>query len=107
MLECFSRVDVADQYLEKLQGQEVHRNMKAMVGACGAWGLNTAGINDHQAAPRWQRVALGQWQHPPEYRLHPRPTRAQALRHRLVCDGLVQRRKDPRHLTQGFVQATI
>src|SRR5919197_1314551 len=81
--------------------------MEAMIGACGSWGLNTAGINNHKAAPRWQRVSLGQRQHPPEQRLHPRTTRAQALRHRLVRDGLVQRRKGPRPLTQRFVQATI
>jgi hypothetical protein len=28
--------------------------MEAMVGACGSWGLNTAGINDHQAVSRRQ-----------------------------------------------------
>src|SRR4029453_1971802 len=61
----------------------------------------------HSGAPRRQRVSLGQRQHPPWHRLHPRTTRPQALRHRLVRDGLIQCRKGPRHLTQGFVQATI
>src|SRR5438093_9113884 len=28
MLECFAGVDVADQHLKKLQGQEVYRNME-------------------------------------------------------------------------------
>src|SRR5438046_1407281 len=69
MLECFAGVDVADQHLEKLQGQEIHRDMEAMIGACGSWGLNTAGINGHKAASRRQRAHRGQWQHPPEHRL--------------------------------------
>src|SRR6266567_1045267 len=78
MLEGFARVDVADQHLEKLQGQEVHSDMEAMVGARGAWSLNTAGINDHKAVSRRQGVFLEPRQHPPEQRLHPRTTRAQA-----------------------------
>src|SRR5262249_49905820 len=42
MLERFARVDIADQHLEKLQGQQVHRDMQTMIGALRAWGLNTA-----------------------------------------------------------------
>src|SRR5262249_32182301 len=107
MLEGFASVDVADHHLEKLQGPEVHRDMEAMVGAGGAWSLNTAGINDHKAVSRRPYVFLEPRQHPPEHRWHPRTTRAPALRHRLVRDGLVQRRQGPRYLTQGFIQATI
>ena len=74
MLERFAGVDIADQHLDKLQGHQVHRDMEAMVGACGSWGLNTAGVDDHKAPPRRQRGSRGQGQHPPEHRLHPRPT---------------------------------
>src|SRR2546425_7814566 len=38
MLERFAGVDIADQHLEKLQGQQVHRDMEAIVCACGSWG---------------------------------------------------------------------
>ena len=65
MLAGCTGVDVADQHLEKLQGQQVHGDVEAMVGAWGSWGLKTAGINDHKAVPRRQRVDLGQRQHPP------------------------------------------
>src|SRR5437867_12127187 len=41
MLERFAGVDIADQHLDKLQGQQVHCDMEAMVCACGSWGLNT------------------------------------------------------------------
>ena len=80
--------------------------MEAMVGACGSWGLNTAGINDHQAVSRRQRVSQGQRSVRRSIASSMDHTHA-ALHHRSVRDDLVQRRKGPRHLTQGFVQATI
>src|SRR5207253_6195053 len=60
MLERFAGVDIADQHLDKLQGQQVHRDMETMVGACGSWGLHTAGVNDYKASPRRQRAHRGQ-----------------------------------------------
>ena len=76
MLELFAGVDIADQHLEKLQGHQVYREMEAMVGASGSWGLNTTGVNDHKASPRRQRVHRRQRQHPSVHRSHPRPTGA-------------------------------
>jgi ABC-type enterochelin transport system ATPase subunit len=35
MLERFTCVDIADQHLDALQGHQVHREMEAMVCACG------------------------------------------------------------------------
>ena len=49
MLERFAGVNIADQHLDELSGHQVHRNMEAMVGAGGPWGLNTAAVNDHKA----------------------------------------------------------
>ena len=49
MLERFAGVDIVSQHLEKLQGHQVYREMEAMVGASGSWGLNTTGVNDHKA----------------------------------------------------------
>ena len=49
VLERFARMHIADEHLDKLQGHQVHRDMETMVGACGSWGLNTAGVNDYKA----------------------------------------------------------
>ena len=59
MLERFARVDIADEHLEKLQGHQVHRDMEAMIGACGAWGLNTAGVDHDKAPPLRQGIHGG------------------------------------------------
>ena len=38
MFECFTRVDIADQY-PYLQGHQVHRNMEAMISCPWPLGL--------------------------------------------------------------------
>ena len=65
MLERFAGVDIADQHLDKLQGQQVHRDMQAMIGAFGAWRLNTAGVDNHKAPPRGQGLHGGHGEHLP------------------------------------------
>src|SRR5215217_8802972 len=47
VLECFARMHIADEHFDKLQGHQVHRDMEAMVGACGSWSLNRAGVDDN------------------------------------------------------------
>ena len=59
MLERFAGVDIADQHLDKLQGQQVHRDMQAMIGAFGAWRLNTAGVDNHRR--QFQRSESDGW----------------------------------------------
>jgi len=107
MLERFARVDIADEHLEKLQRHQVHRDMEAMIGACGAWGLNTAGVDHHKAPPLRQGLHGGQRKHAPQHRFDPWTTGTQALRHRLVRHGLIEGCKGACHLAQGFVQATV
>ena len=65
MLERFAGVDSADQHLDTLQGQQVHRAREAMGCAWGSWGLHPAGVKDHKASPRRQRAHRGQRKHPP------------------------------------------
>ena len=107
MLERFAGMDIADHHLEKLQGDQVHRQVQAMISACRAWGWHTARVDDHQAPPRGQGLHGGHGDHRSEHRLHPRTTGPQALRYRLVRHGLIQSRKGPCHLAQGFVEPTI
>jgi hypothetical protein len=49
MLECFARMDIADQHLDKFQGHQVHREVQAMVDPFGTRRLHTAGVDDHKA----------------------------------------------------------
>ena len=65
MLERFAGVDIADQHLDKLQGHQVYRDVQAMIGACRAWGLNTAGVDHHKAPPRGQGLHGGHGEHLP------------------------------------------
>ena len=107
MLARFARVDIADEHLDQLQGPEVHRDMEAMVCGFGSWGLNTAGVDAHKAQPCGQCIHGGHGEHLPQQSFDPWTTGAQALRHRLVCNGLIQGRKGAGHLAQGCVQATL
>jgi hypothetical protein len=65
MLQGFAGMDIADEYLDKLQGYQVHREVQAMVDPFGAGRLHTAGIDDHKAQPLGQRRHCRHRQHLP------------------------------------------
>ena len=105
-LARFARVDIADEHLKKLPGHAVQRDLAARVCACGPRGLQTAGVDDHKAPPLGEWMHSGHGEQAPQQRFHPRTTGTSALRHCLVCHGLIQGRKDARHLASGVGQAT-
>ena len=80
--------------------------MEAMISALGPWGLNTTGVDNHQAQPLGQGIDSGRGASA-EASLSPTDRRHASAPPPLGPYKTMQGRKDACHLTQGFVQATI
>jgi hypothetical protein len=103
--ERLARVDLADAHRKTLPGHQGQCAREAMIGAWGAWGLHTAGVDHAKAPPLWQGGHGESGEQAPPPRFHPWTPGTHALRHRLVRPGLLQGRQGAGHLAQRWVQA--